>query len=105
MFDKFAETPGGAIPDLTQPSKEALIHLLRHKEKWPATFPEFVFTSSCRCAMGLAVAAWPDKVGHFNVPTVSAAIGIDRNIGQAIFNNGRGPNSTAEDIAELLEEV
>ena len=104
MFDKLAETPGGVTPDLTQPSKEALIHLLRHKETWPQGF-DFLFVSACRCAMGLAVAVWPEQVRHYNAYDVSAAIGIHPSTGQRIFGLGRGGDSTAEDIADLLEEV
>ena len=104
MFNEFNEGAGGAIPDLTQPSKAALIHLLRHKETWPQGF-DFLFALSCRCAMGLAVAVWPEQVRHYNTDDVSAAIGIHPSTGQRIFALGRGGDSTAEDIAELLEEV
>jgi hypothetical protein len=104
MFNEFNEGSGGAIPDLTKPSKEALIHLLRNREKWPEGF-SWEFTSTCRCAMGIAHQVWPEKVPVCTTLVVSNAIGINSNTGMTIFSNGRGPASTPEDIADLLEMV
>jgi hypothetical protein len=41
------------MPDLSQPSVQALAYLLRHPELWPADF-RFDFFDLDRCAIGLA---------------------------------------------------
>ena len=106
MFNEFNEGDGGTVfaPDLTQPSKEALIHLLRHKEKWPEGFA-FQFSNCTTCAMGLTQRVWPEKVRYPITCAVGDAIGITRDDASRIFCHGRGLLSTPEDIAELLEAV
>ena len=108
MFNEHAEGFGGAIPDLTAPSKEALIHLLRNESKWPEGF-EFNFQNCTKCAMGLAQAVWPHAIKDTASQNVGDAIGISRDIAHRIFQAGGGAMDlsrvTAADVADMLEAV
>ena len=108
MFNEHAEGFGGAIPDLTAPSKEDLIHLLRNESKWPEGF-EFNFQNCSRCAIGLAHAVWPNVIKHSASENVGDAIGISRDIAHRIFGRGNGAMDlsrvTAADVADMLEAV
>jgi len=46
------------IPDLSKPSLINLVYLLRHKELWPSDFPNWDYTVSSACALGLAMKVW-----------------------------------------------
>jgi len=117
MFNEFAEGDGGTtfVPDLTAPSKEGLIYLLRNESKRPDGF-KFNFQECRTCAMGLASAAWPElvhkKPGFAELgdisDAVSDAIGISRESGRMAFFEGgyKDPLTvSAEDVAAMLETV
>lgn len=79
MFVDTQETP--FLHDLSKPGLDALSHILRHKELWPAGF-EWNYENCESCAIGLAAKLWAIKcpcsrtVAHSMGMPVYAAVDI-----------------------------
>ncbi len=94
----FIESPGGDALDLSRPSKDALVYLLRHRELWPKRFAWYFRDPWC-CAMGLAWRAWPAEIDEPSVRSVAAALGISTHDARRIFQLG---DPTAAQVADKL---
>lgn len=106
MLDKTNWKKTESLPDLTKPSLEGLVYLLRHEELWPKGFEYYWGEHRC-CAMGLAKRFW-----NINNDGTSRAMATEFNISQEVssdfflsdkpsYPSRRDP--TAEEIANYIE--
>lgn len=72
--------------DLSKPSIEGLVHILRNKSLWPEGF-EWNYQRACTCALGLARRVWPQYVSIFSLGLGSNKneFGMDQHAFDRIF--------------------
>lgn len=108
-------------PDLSKPSVEGLIWLLRHKEAWPEDF-EWDYVAPEKCGAGLGICIWKTHLRADITNFCMSFLGMPEDTVYDIFwraprTLGRvGPEAsllslaaaynsiTPEDIATLLEQ-
>jgi len=97
----FQERPKAFVgaPDLSKPSREALIWLLRHEPG-----DKFDYFDCWHCAMAVAHRVWPQAVRHPISTEVAGAIGIPPDDAHRIFvrrERGFTPEAIAADLEAL----
>lgn len=99
------------LHDLSKPSLEALAHVLRHREMWPAKF-KWRYNNCDSCAMGLAKQLW-QMYSHFNytpgiVAQTAITFGMPMDDAMAIFVNyepqDRRKAVTPEMVADQIDQ-
>jgi|SRR5882672_4744252 len=100
-----------SIVDLSNPTLQNLIYVLRHPDIWPEDF-EWNYYSPSTCAMGLAYQLWPDHIGNTHSHTMAECFGMDHedswdifmDCKAGLFNTIMGRSPTAKQVANKLEK-
>lgn len=93
--------------DLSRPSLEGLVWLLRHPDLWPEGF-EWRFMSPFGCAMGLSARQWGRRADLSTIPCISSMISLFPSLthdsAENLFLNPskRGMSTTPDDIAKRI---